>query len=112
MPEDKKGDRHMAEPQVTDTEIFDILWSSLKGGNYDLDAMKRTMNRDTNLGDTLDSLDVIDFVLRLEHHYKVRIPQADYPGLSSIAAIEGYVRTKSPLGEEAEEAVPTAWRRR
>jgi acyl carrier protein len=85
----------MPQLQVTDSEIFDILWASLKGGRYDLEKLKRTVSSETELGDILDSLDVIDFVLRLEHHYKIRIPQADFPQLASIAAIAAYVRDKS-----------------
>lgn len=101
----------MAESQVTDSDIFEVLWSSLKGGRYDLETLKRTVNRETNLADTLDSLDIIDFVLRLEHHYKIRIPQADYPGLASISAIEGYVRDKSPISAEAAAGASAAARR-
>lgn len=90
----------MSEAQ-NDNKVFDILWTSLEGGSYDLVKLKKSVTRETDLGDILDSLDRTDFVLRLEHHYKVRIAQADFPRLNSVAAIEAYVRDKSPVLAEA-----------
>ncbi|MEO8380342.1 MAG: phosphopantetheine-binding protein [Acidobacteriota bacterium] len=91
----------MSESQITDSNVFKILWSALEGGQYDLESLQRSVDRDTNLGEILDSLDMTDFVLRLEHHYKIKIAQADFPRLSSIATIEGYVRDKRPALTEA-----------
>lgn len=91
----------MPESQTADNKVFDILWSSLEGGSYDMAKLRKTVNRDTDLGDILDSLDRTDFVLRLEHHYKISIAQADFPRLNSVAAIEAYVRDKSPVLTEA-----------
>lgn len=91
----------MPESPNADGKVFDILWSSLEGGSYDLVKLRKTVNRDTDLGSILDSLDRTDFVLRLEHYYKVNIAQADFPRLNTIAAIETYVRDKSPVPASA-----------
>lgn len=80
----------------SDDKVFQILWQTLDGGHYNIDDLKKTMNGDTPLVEVLDSLDMTDFVLRLEHHYKIAIPQSDFPTLGTVAAIDSYVRRKSP----------------
>jgi acyl carrier protein len=85
----------MSNP-VSDSKVFQILWQSVEGGQYDLDHLKQSVDSDTNLAGVLDSLDMADFLLRLEHHYKVSIPQEEYLSLSSITAIEAYMRDRSP----------------
>jgi acyl carrier protein len=85
----------MSHP-ISDSKVFQILWQSVEGGQYDLDDLKSRVDGNTNLADVLDSLDVADFLLRLEHHYKISIPQEQYVRLSSISAIEDYMRDRSP----------------
>lgn len=77
--------------------VLDILWESLEGGDYNLDRLHKEVGRDTPFEGFLDSLDITDFVLRLEHHYKINIAQEDFPKLSSVAAVEDYVRAHSPV---------------
>jgi acyl carrier protein len=81
---------------ISENKVFQILWQSVEGGQYDLDDLKRSVGVDTNIAAFLDSLDMADFLLRLEHHYKIGIPQEEYPRLSSIAAIEAYIRDRAP----------------
>jgi len=84
-------------PQAPAKNVMDILWESLEGGEYDLAALKRKVDADTNLQDFLDSLDLTDFVLRLEHYFQINIAQEDYPRLASLSAVEAYIREHSPL---------------
>lgn len=87
----------MSEVPTSDSTVFRLLWQALEGGEYDLDALKEKVDRDTELAKFVDSLDMTDFVLRLENHYKINVAQEDYPRLSSIAAIEAYVQDRSPV---------------
>jgi acyl carrier protein len=83
----------MSEP---DSKVLQILWQSIEGGSYDLDELKRKVNSETKLTDILDSLDIADFLLRLEHQYKISVPHEEYSNLNSIGAIEAYMRDRSP----------------
>lgn len=86
----------MSEQPNVDQEIREILWESLDGGDYDLARLQQELGSDTRLDDLLDSLDITDFVLRLEHRFQINIAQEDYIKLGSLAAIQGYVREHSP----------------
>jgi len=46
----------------------------------------------TDLG--LDSLDVVEFVARVEEAYRVSVPDEDWQELSTIARIADYVRAR------------------
>jgi acyl carrier protein len=87
----------MSETPTSSSKVFQILWQALDGGEYDLEKLQKTVDRTTDLGKVLDSLDMTDFVLRLENHYKISVAQEDYPRLTSIAAIEAYVQDRSPV---------------
>ena len=69
--------------------VWDILWNSLTGGNYDVEAL-RTLARDdsdfvADMG--IDSLDLVEFFLRLEEHTSVKLDADEYQNLTSVAAI-------------------------
>jgi acyl carrier protein len=42
----------------------------------------------------LDSLDLVEFVARIEHKFKIMIPDEDLPQLVSLAATEQYIRAR------------------
>jgi acyl carrier protein len=77
----------------TDQEVWDLLWQALDGGDHDLDALKRKMTAgDSFEAAGLDSLDVTDFYLRVQDHFKVTLRREDYPSLSSVGGVQAYVR--------------------
>lgn len=43
----------------------------------------------------LDSLDTVDLVLQMEDHFKVTIPDHDYPKLTTMGSIYEYLQHKS-----------------
>jgi acyl carrier protein len=69
--------------------VWEILWKSLTGGHYDVEALraKARDNSDlvTDLG--IDSLDLVEFFLRLEEQTNVKLDADDYASLTSVAAI-------------------------
>jgi len=81
--------------ELMETELLDILWESLRGGDYDLNEMKRSIRSDSNFGDLgIDSLDITDFFLRIESRYQVRILQEEYPNLDSMARLRAFLQSK------------------
>jgi acyl carrier protein len=42
----------------------------------------------------LDSLDTVDLVLQMEDHFKVSIPDEDYPKLQTVGQINDYLQRK------------------
>lgn len=85
----------MQNIQVEKNTVEDILWQSLAGGNYDIDALKAKTHPDTRFDELgLDSLDIIDFFLRVQDHYKITMRDDDYSNLASIEAVRAFVREK------------------
>ena len=85
-----------AHETARDTEkiVWDLLWQALDGGDHDLEALKRKMTANDSFKDMgLDSLDVTDFYLRLQDHFKITLRREDYPNLSSVGGVQSYLRT-------------------
>jgi len=83
-------------PETLSSPIAEILWESLKGGDYDIPALKKTVHDESKLEDIgLDSLDMTDFFIRVEDQYKISIQREEYPRLDSLRAIELYVKEKT-----------------
>jgi acyl carrier protein len=78
---------------TTDT-VFNLLWQSLEGGSYDLPRLKQEIRADSPFEEFgFDSLDMVDFTLRVQEHFRIPIRQDDIPTLVSIEAVEAYIRT-------------------
>jgi acyl carrier protein len=69
--------------------VWEILWKSLTGGNYDVETLRARARDDsdfvTDMG--IDSLDLVEFFLRLEEHTNIKLDADDYSNLTSVAAI-------------------------
>src|SRR5947208_17013033 len=78
------------------TEIWNILLESLNADRYDLDSLKNQVTEDCNFASDLsiDSLDLLEFFLRLEDHFNVSIPQEEYAKLTSVRAIRLFLKSK------------------
>ncbi len=77
---------------TTDT-VFNLLWQSLEGGTYDLPRLKQEIRVDSPFEEFgFDSLDLVDFTLRIQEHFRIPIRQEDLPTLVSIEAVEAYIR--------------------
>jgi acyl carrier protein len=79
-----------------ETEILDILWQSLRGGDYDLEEMKRKTRPDSRFEDLgIDSLDMTDFFIRIEDRYQVKIRQEEYPILATVGHLREFLAAGS-----------------
>ncbi len=90
----------MITEQTTDQTVMEILWQSLAGGRYNVEELKGRVQPDSRFDELgLDSLDVVDFFLRLQDHFKIRMREQDYTDLLSIDAVQAYINEKSGLPE-------------
>jgi acyl carrier protein len=88
----------MSNASSTETTIKDILWQSLAGGSYNVEALKSQLTSDTRLDELgLDSLDIVDFFLRLQDHFKVTMREEDYTRLATVKDIQTYLEEKNAL---------------
>jgi acyl carrier protein len=77
---------------TTDT-IFNLLWQSLEGGTYNIPQLKQDLQADSLFEDFgFDSLDLVDFTLRVQERFRISLRQEDLPTLVSVEAVEAYIR--------------------
>lgn len=76
--------------------VWDVLWDSLAGSSYDLDALRSQARPDSQLIEDLglDSLDLIEFYLRLGDRFDITVGEDDYPVLTSIEAIVAFLKER------------------
>jgi len=84
------------KPGVID-QLKDLLLETLEGGDYDLEAIRKTLTPETDFSADLqmDSLDQVDYVVAVETRFGIRIPQKDYDNLNNLAAVAGYIEKLS-----------------
>ncbi|HJQ32415.1 MAG TPA: phosphopantetheine-binding protein [Pyrinomonadaceae bacterium] len=88
----------MPTEQTTDQTVMDILWQSLAGGRYNVEELKSRARPDSRFDELgLDSLDVVDFFLRIQDHFNVRMREQDYTDLTSVEAVQTYVNEKQAM---------------
>jgi acyl carrier protein len=84
--------------QITDQTVMDILWQSLAGGRYNVEELKGRVRPDSRFDELgIDSLDMVDFFLRLQDSFNVRMREQDYTDLVSIGAVQTYINEKRDL---------------
>lgn len=77
--------------------VWDALWTALDGSRYDVQSMKTTARENSHFVDDLglDSLDLLEFYLRLDEEFNVNLSEEDYPKLTSIEATTAYLKGKA-----------------
>jgi acyl carrier protein len=75
--------------------VWEILHQSLEGSDYDLEVLERQLQSGADFEEAgLDSLELTEFFLRLQDHFKIAIRREEYPGLTSIGRVEDFLKTK------------------
>ena len=76
---------HAVRPDV----IWAILWDAMEGSSHDLAKLKSLARDDAHFIEDvgLDSLDLLEFYLRLDEAFDLNLAADDYPQLSSVQAI-------------------------
>lgn len=76
--------------------VWDLVWTSLQGGHYDIDALRARVRDDSRFVEDMgiDSLDLVEFYLRLEERFNVKLKEDDYARLTSVQAITALLAVK------------------
>lgn len=78
--------------------VWDVLWGSLAGSSHDLDALRSQAHLDSRLIEDLglDSLDLLEFYLRLGDSFDITVSEDDYPMLASVRATVAFLQERVP----------------
>ena len=88
-----KGVIKMAYIEQIHTTLMNMLWQSLEGGDYDLEALQQNLKAHSEFAEFgVDSLEFVDFIVRIEDHFNISIPQEEYANLGSISAMQAYLQ--------------------
>jgi acyl carrier protein len=77
--------------------VWEALWTSLDGSRYDVQSMKANARDNSHFVEDmgLDSLDLLEFYLRLDEQFNVNLTEDDYPKLTSVEATTAYLKVKA-----------------
>jgi acyl carrier protein len=81
--------------------VFEILLQSLEGGHYNIEALKNDLHADSSFAEIgIDSLEMVDFYLRIQERFQITIQQEDFDKLTSVGAVQAYIESKQGALEE------------
>jgi len=77
-------------------QLMELFWEVLEGCDYDVDTIKSELQVDDDPTKKymIDSLDMVEYYIRIEEHFGIAIPQDDYTKLDTIGHIEDYMSEK------------------
>jgi acyl carrier protein len=86
----------MAADKLEPGTIWTILWDSMEGSLHDLGALKASARDDARFVEDLglDSLDLLEFYLRLDEAFEVSLTADDYPALNSVQGIIAFLASR------------------
>jgi len=81
-------------------QLLELFWEVLEGCDYDVEAIKGELQVDDDPTQKymIDSLDMVEYYVRIQEHFSIVIAQDDYMKLDTIAHIEDYLSDK--LGQQ------------
>ena len=79
--------------------VWRILWESLDGSVHDLAALKQNAQEDALFTEVmgLDSLDLLEFYLRLDEKFGVNLTEDDYPKLTTINTVLSLLENRATM---------------
>jgi acyl carrier protein len=73
-------------------QLNDLLLDSLDTQQYSIESLGESLTPTTNLIECgIDSLNLMEYLLRVEQHFGLEIPEDEYDQMVSMAAIERYI---------------------
>jgi acyl carrier protein len=73
-------------------QLNEILLDSLDAQQYSIESLCESLTPTANLIECgIDSLNLMEFLLRVEQHFSLEIPEDEYGQLVSMEAIERYI---------------------
>jgi acyl carrier protein len=84
--------RHIA-PDI----VWQLLWESLDGSVRNLAALKASARDDSRFMEDLglDSLDLLEFFLRLDEKFSVSLSEDDYSELTSVQTVVAFLESRA-----------------
>jgi acyl carrier protein len=91
-----QGDDHDGKARRTDT-VWQLLWESLDGGVRNLAALKASAREDSHFAEEmgLDSLELLEFFLRLDEKFGVSLSEDDYSELTSVQIVVAFLERRA-----------------
>jgi acyl carrier protein len=87
----------MAARHIAPDTVWQLLWGSLDGSVRDLAALKASAREDSRFTEDmgLDSLDLLEFFLRLDETFGVSLSEDDYPELISVQTVVAFLESRA-----------------
>jgi acyl carrier protein len=84
-------------------DIQELLWHAVAGSRLDLDRLRNQLTPQSQFQDEgIDSLDLVEFFVRIQDRYKIAIPQEEYAELTTLDAVRSYVATRLRVATQEE----------
>lgn len=97
MPPDPSPPHAAAVSGPTRDELIAVARTELRAvGDQIPDELPVDRSLEADLG--IDSLDVLEFVARLEYRYQLLVPDEDWPQLQTLDAIADYLQDRLDHG--------------
>lgn len=83
--------------RVAPDKVWQLLWESLDGSVRNLAALKASAREDSRFTDEmgLDSLELLEFFLRLNEKFGVSLSEADYSELTSVQTVVAFLESRA-----------------
>ena len=77
--------------------VWQLLWESLDGGVRNLAALKASARENSHFMEDmgLDSLELLEFFLRLDEEFGVSLSEDDYSELTSVQTVVAFLESRA-----------------
>jgi acyl carrier protein len=92
----KKG-TIMTTRHIAPDTVWQLLWESLDGSVCNLAALKASAREESRFTEDmgLDSLDLLEFFLRLDENFGVSLSEDDYSELTSVQTVVAFLESRA-----------------
>jgi acyl carrier protein len=87
----------MTVRHIAPDTVWQLLWESLDGSVRNLAALKASAREDASFTEDmgLDSLDLLEFFLRLDEKFGVSLREDDYSELTSVRTVVAFLASRA-----------------
>lgn len=87
----------MTARHIAPDTVWELLWESLDGSVRDLATLRASAREDSRFTEDmgLDSLDLLEFFLRLDEKFGVSLSEEDYPELISVQTVVALLESRA-----------------
>jgi acyl carrier protein len=89
----------MTGKSIRPEAVWEILWESLDGSVRNLGELRADPREDAHFMEDmgLDSLDLLEFYLRLDEKFGASLSEDDYAELTSVKAVVSFLEARAAL---------------